>query len=194
MEPAILELRRMRAVSLLVPLFVLSGATSLVYETLWERQLHLVMGTSQISVITVLTAFMAGLAAGGFLGGRYADKVRRPLMAYAFLEGGIGLYALAFPFLLKALVPVYTGLYAAMGGDSPMLFAVIQFLLVGIFLLPPTICMGATLPLLTRFAASTTSLGVTGKSDGSGCGGTWMLRLLMILMAAATPATALASR
>ena len=42
-----------------------------------------------------------------------------------------------------------------------------------------------------RFAASTTSLGVTGKSDGSGCGGTWMLRLRMILMAAATPATAL---
>ena len=43
-------------------------------------------------------------------------------------------------------------------------------------------------------AASTTSLGVTGKSDGSGCGGTWMFRLRMILMAAATPATALASR
>ena len=49
LDPAILELRRSRAVTLLVPLFVLSGATSLVYETLWERQLHLVMGTSQIS-------------------------------------------------------------------------------------------------------------------------------------------------
>ena len=155
MDSAILELRRTRAVSLLVPLFVLSGATSLVYETLWERQLHLVMGTSQISVITVLTAFMAGLAAGGFLAGRHADKVRRPLLAYALLEGGIGLYALLFPFLLQALVPVYTSLYAAMGGDNPLLFAVIQFVLVGFFLLPPTICMGATLPLLARFAAST---------------------------------------
>ncbi len=155
MEPAILELRRTRAVSLLVPLFVLSGATSLVYETLWERQLHLVMGTSQISVITVLTAFMAGLAAGGFLAGRFADKVRRPLLAYALLEGGIGLYALLFPFLLQALVPVYTSLYAGMGGDSPLLFAIIQFVLVGFFLLPPTICMGATLPLLARFAGST---------------------------------------
>ena len=155
MDPAILELRRSRAVTLLVPLFVLSGATSLVYETLWERQLHLVMGTSQISVITVLTAFMAGLAAGGFLAGRFADKVERPLLAYALLEGGIGVYAVLYPFLLKALVPVYTGLYAAVGGDSPLAFAIIQFVLVGFFLLPPTICMGATLPLLARFAAST---------------------------------------
>lgn len=155
MDPAILELRRSRAVTLLVPLFVLSGATSLVYETLWERQLHLVMGTSQISVITVLTAFMAGLAAGGFLAGKFADKVERPLLAYALLEGGIGVYAVLFPFLLDALVPVYTGLYAAAGGGDPLMFAIIQFVLVGFFLLPPTICMGATLPLLARFAAST---------------------------------------
>ncbi|HCH65099.1 MAG TPA: hypothetical protein DFR83_20005 [Deltaproteobacteria bacterium] len=155
LDPAILELRRSRAVTLLVPLFVLSGATSLVYETLWERQLHLVMGTSQISVITVLTAFMAGLAAGGFLAGRFADKVRRPLLAYALLEGAIGVYAVAFPLLLDAIVPVYTGLYAAAGGGDPLLFAMIQFVLVGFFLLPPTICMGATLPLLARFAAST---------------------------------------
>jgi len=155
LDPAILELRRSRAVTLLVPLFVLSGATSLVYETLWERQLHLVMGTSQISVITVLTAFMAGLAAGGFLAGKFADKVERPLLAYALLEGGIGVYAVLFPFLLDALVPVYTGLYAAAGGGDPLMFAIIQFVLVGFFLLPPTICMGATLPLLARFAAST---------------------------------------
>ncbi len=155
MDPATLELRRSRAVTLLVPLFVLSGATSLVYETLWERQLHLVMGTSQISVITVLTAFMAGLAAGGFLAGKYADKVERPLLAYAMLEGGIGVYAVLFPFLLKAIVPIYTGLYAAVGGGNPLVFAIIQFFLVGFFLLPPTICMGATLPLLARFASST---------------------------------------
>ncbi len=164
MDSAILELRRSRAVTLLVPLFVLSGATSLVYETLWERQLHLVMGTSQISVITVLTAFMAGLAAGGFLAGRLADKVARPLLAYALLEGAIGVYAVLFPYLLDALVPVYTGLYAAAGGGDPLVFALIQFVLVGFFLLPPTICMGATLPLLARFAASTE--GETGQQIG----------------------------
>ena len=66
--------------------------------------------------------------------------------------------------LLDALVPVYTGLYAAAGGGDPLLFALIQFVLVGFFLLPPTICMGATLPLLARFAASTE--GETGQQIG----------------------------
>ena len=65
------------------------------------------------------------------------------------------MYAVLFPFLLQAIVPVYTGLYAAMGGGDPLAFALIQFVLVGFFLLPPTICMGATLPLLARFASST---------------------------------------
>ena len=54
MDPALAQIRRARAVKLLVPLFLFSGATSLVYETLWERQLHLIVGTSQVAVITVL--------------------------------------------------------------------------------------------------------------------------------------------
>lgn len=151
-EPAALELRRQRAVTLLVPLFILSGATSLVYETLWERQLHLVVGTSQVSVITVLAAFMTGLAGGGFAASRFADRVKRPLVTYALLEGAIGVYALLFPHLVQLLVPVYTGFWESVH-PSPTAFATFQFLLLGLFLLPPTICMGATLPVLARFAA-----------------------------------------
>lgn len=151
-EPAALELRRQRAVTLLVPLFVLSGATSLVYETLWERQLHLVVGTSQVSVITVLAAFMTGLAGGGFAASRFADRVKRPLVTYALLEGAIGIYALLFPHLIQLLVPVYTGFWETVH-PSPTVFATFQFLLLGLFLLPPTICMGATLPILARFGA-----------------------------------------
>jgi len=143
--------RRSRAVAALVPLFVVSGATSLVYEILWERQLHLIVGTSQIAVVIVLAAFMSGLAAGGFLSGRRADRVARPLVAYAILEGLIGLYALVFPHLLSAVAPAYGALHQALQ-PSPLAFAALQFVLLGVFLLPPTVCMGATLPLLARFA------------------------------------------
>ena len=62
--------RRARAARVLVPLFFVSGATSLVYETLWARQLHWVFGTSQLAITTVLAGFMGGLAAGGFVGAR----------------------------------------------------------------------------------------------------------------------------
>lgn len=151
--PELADLRRQRAVAALVPLFVLSGATSLVYETLWERELHLVVGTSQVAVITVLAAFMAGLAAGGFLSARLADRAANPLLAYAALEGLIGAYALAFDRIVAALTPVYEHLWVALR-PSPAIFAATQFVVLGLALLPPTIAMGATLPLLARFAAT----------------------------------------
>ena len=39
MDPVLQALRKQRVITALVPLFLASGATSLVYETLWERQL-----------------------------------------------------------------------------------------------------------------------------------------------------------
>lgn len=153
MDSDIEPYRRGRVISALFPLFLASGATSLVYETLWERQLHLVFGTSQIAVITVLAAFMTGLAAGGFVAARKVHLVRRPLRTYAILEGAIGLYALLFPLVLAALEPLYLGFFRALT-PSPVVFALFQFLLLGVALLPATTCMGATLPLLVRFATS----------------------------------------
>ncbi|MFT5679100.1 MAG: spermidine synthase [Myxococcota bacterium] len=152
MDPALSSLRKQRVVAALVPLFLASGATSLVYETLWERQLHLVFGTSQVAVYTVLAAFMCGLAMGGFAAARMLYRVTRPLRVYAILEGCIGLYAVLFPFLLGFLEPAYTGFWAA-ATPSVLVFAVFQFFVLGLALLPPTMCMGATLPLLVRFAA-----------------------------------------
>jgi len=153
MNPELSQFRRDRAIRLLIPLFVFSGATSLVYETLWERQLHLVFGTSQVAVSTVLAAFMTGLALGGFGGAKWADKVKRPILAYAVLEFAIGIYALIFPWLLDLAQPVYIAFYHAYS-PSPEAFATFQFVLLGSMLLPPTFCMGMTLPLLARFATT----------------------------------------
>ena len=53
-------------VRLLGPMFFLSGVTGLAWQGLWGRQLHLVFGTSTFAIATVLAAFMAGLALGGW--------------------------------------------------------------------------------------------------------------------------------
>jgi len=140
-------------IGLTIALFVGSGGTSLIYETIWARHLHLVFGTSQLAICTLLAAFMAGLAAGAFLAGRYGGGVRRPLVAYGLLEIFIALYALAFPHLLETITPLYSGFWRAFE-PSPLVFAVYQFLLTGILLLPPTVCMGATLPILVRFVTA----------------------------------------
>jgi spermidine synthase len=143
--------RRKEAIRLLVPLFFVSGATSLIYETLWGRALHLVFGTSQVAIATVLAAFMGGLALGGYLGGRFADRMRRPLRAYGLLEGGIGLYGLMFGTLLQGISPIYFTFWR-WASPSPAVFSAFQAVLVGLLLLIPTTFMGATLPLLARFA------------------------------------------
>ena len=89
-------------IAALIGLFLASGATSLVYETLWARQLQLVFGTSQLAICTVLAAFMGGLALGAFATARWGSRITRPVLAYAGLEAFIGIYAIAFPWILKA--------------------------------------------------------------------------------------------
>jgi spermidine synthase len=87
--------------------FFLSGATGLMYEVGWSRLLGLVFGNTVYAISTVLAAFMGGLALGCYLGGRWADRLRRPLLAYGYLEVIIGAYALLSPFLLEGVRTAY---------------------------------------------------------------------------------------
>lgn len=164
MDELAARLRRERAIQALLPLFFLSGATALVYQTLWNRELHLVFGTSTFATSTVLAAYMAGLAAGGFLMARAADRIRRPLATYGALEILIGAYAVIFPLLVQAVTPVYLEVWRALQ-PGPVAFGLVQFSLVGVTLLLPTAAMGATLPILARFA--TERLGAAGDRVGT---------------------------
>ena len=56
-------------------LFLLSGATALVYQVTWLRNLSLVFGASFEATSIVLAAFMAGLSAGGFVFARRSDRI-----------------------------------------------------------------------------------------------------------------------
>ena len=65
----------MRKTKLIVWLiFLFSGASGLIYQVIWTRQLTLIFGSTIFAVSTVLTAFMAGLALGSFYLGRIADQ------------------------------------------------------------------------------------------------------------------------
>ena len=87
---------------------LLSGAAALVYQTAWLRQFSLVFGTAELAVCAVLAAYMAGLAAGAALIPKWLPRMRRPLLAYAALEVGIGLGAMLVPTLLKGLQWIMT--------------------------------------------------------------------------------------
>ena len=65
--------------------FVLSGFAALLYQTAWMRQLSTVFGTSELAVATILAAYMAGLAFGAAVAGRFIDRIRRPILFYGVL-------------------------------------------------------------------------------------------------------------
>src|SRR5262245_14909780 len=110
----------------LLVLFFLSGVTGLVYEVAWTRTLTLVFGHTVHAVSTVLAAFMGGLALGSYLFGRLADRVRRPLLVYALLEGGVGLFALAVPALFAGLDGFFAPVYQRMH-ERFALFLLVRF-------------------------------------------------------------------
>jgi len=78
--------------TLIAILFIISGATGLIYQILWFKYLSLFLGNTTYAQTVVLTAFMGGLAIGSAMWGRRADKLSRPLVLYGMLELGIGIY------------------------------------------------------------------------------------------------------
>ncbi len=127
--------------------FFLSGATGLVYQVLWSRELQRFFGSTTEAVSVVLATFMAGLGLGALWIGRRADRVRSPLALYGKLEIGIGLYALA----VGPLVRLAGALYGRVGGGlGPAPALLVKLLLSALVLVPPCALMGATLPALLR--------------------------------------------
>jgi spermidine synthase len=130
--------------------FLVSGASGLIYEVIWTRVLLTVFGATIYAVSTVLAAFMGGLALGSLFGGRLADRVRRPLFCYGVLELAIAGTAVAVPGMLGLFDPLYRAVYAS-GSASFLALSLLRFVFCFAVLLIPTTCMGATLPLLSRF-------------------------------------------
>ena len=141
---------------LVVPLFLVSGATGLIYEVTWMRLLGGVFGNTVFAASTVLTAFMLGLAVGSWFFGRWVDRAERPLRFYAVLEVAIGLYALAFPLILGLTDRFYSWFYQTYEPDFYLLNLVRFGVSVAILLLPAAF-MGGTLPVLSALWAIPTA-------------------------------------
>jgi spermidine synthase len=134
-------------------LFFFSGASSLIFETLFTRLLSYTFGNTAYAASTVLAAFLGGLALGAYLIGRFADRVRPTLLMYGALELAIGLYGLAVPSLFAALTRVYVSLFHSLA-PGPVMSTVVRFILAGVVIAVPAALMGGTLPVLARTVAA----------------------------------------
>ncbi len=141
-------------------LFFASGACGLIYQVIWVRQFGNIFGNTVHSAALVTGVFMLGLGFGGWLIGRWLDKVDadgpRSLALYGKFEVAIGLIGLGIALLLPLLAPLSaaTSSYSVgpegwyePGGAGHYL----RYVLAAAMLLPITALMGGTLPLLIRY-------------------------------------------
>ena len=134
---------------LIIGLFAFTGCASLMDQVVWLRYLSLSFGNTTYAAATLLAVFMGGLGLGALLFGRLADRLPRPLAAFAGVQVGVALIAMASPLLFRWIDLGYVWIYRSLG-DAPLLFAFGRMVLAALFLLPPTMLMGGTLPLILR--------------------------------------------
>jgi spermidine synthase len=93
---------------------------------------------------------MAGLALGSYLFGQIADRGKNDFLLYGVLEAGVGVYGFAVPWLFALAQKAYGPIFG-LNESYPFLFNLVLFFLSFILLVFPTLLMGATLPVLSRF-------------------------------------------
>ena len=137
-----------RASGLLVGLF-LSGLAALLYQVAWIQRASLVFGSTTFAVGSVVAVFFGGLGLGSYLFGRRAEREARPMRRFGQLELALALLAAlslpAFDLADAAYGWIYSG-----SGDGGVGRHLARVGLLAVVLLPPTVCMGASLPLFCR--------------------------------------------
>lgn len=131
--------------ALLGRLFFVSGFAAILYQLAWQRTLFAAIGINVEAVTLVVTAFIVGLGLGSVVGGALSrTKPEYLLRRFALIELGIGVFG-------ACSLPLFRHLGTLTLGFSPYGVALAVFGMV----LPPTIGMGAALPLLTTHAVAT---------------------------------------
>jgi spermidine synthase len=157
---------------LLGALLFVSGGAGLVDELVWTRWLTLGLGSSNVAAVIVLATFMAGLGIGSALGGRAGDRyAARGIRLFALVEALVGAWGLISIPLLSMGLPAGAAALARAAGAATLPGA-LRVGLAALALLPPTILMGATLPILARWIVS------AGIAPGRGIGALYTLNTL----------------
>jgi spermidine synthase len=131
----------------------LSGFTSLGYEVIWTRALLRYLYNSTYAFTAMLAIFLAGIALGSAIYAGFLRRNGQPLLLFAILQLLVGLGFVASSMVFADLVSTSAKM---LGGETIGSFGDalrVMFLRAGLILLPPTLFLGATLPLATAICA-----------------------------------------
>lgn len=149
-------------ISLSAAFFFISGSAALIYQTSWQRLLSLFAGSDSEATGIIVAAFMLGLGVGHLLGGHLADRLnsRQNLRTLALLEAALAVFGYFSPWFYHDLLCLQLGAIT----EYRLTSSTLLFLL----LMPPTLVMGLSLPLLMRGLADDLAQapGITGLLYG----------------------------
>jgi spermidine synthase len=132
----------------LFALFFFSGFAGLIYESIWSHYLKLFLGHAAYAQTMVLVIYMGGMALGSWLASVSMHRIKNLLLGYSIVEIVIGLTALIFhPVFIHYLSFSYDTLFPAF--HSSLIVSVYKWLTAPLLILPQTILLGATFPLMT---------------------------------------------
>src|SRR5882672_1332072 len=130
---------------------LVTGAASFVFEIGWIRMLSLVLGSSTHSFELMLSAFILGIACGGYWMRRRIDAIADPVRFLGVVLTIMGLLALAtLPLYGQMFELMQVVIHALARSDAGYaLFLVSSHGIALAVMFPATFCAGMTLPLIT---------------------------------------------
>ena len=152
--------------------YALAGLIALSLEIVWFRLMGVMLKSTAFTFGTLLALYLTGIGVGAGIGSLLVNRIRRPARVFLLLQAGIGIYAgLGVTGLLLHVedgtawlaryfaayeplhvAPAVAALAAFLAGEGAapreflLLYLVVPALLIG----PPTLLMGASLPLLQK--------------------------------------------
>lgn len=128
--------------------FTVSGFSGLIYESIWAHYLKLFLGHAAYAQSLVLIIFMGGMAIGSWAASGLSQKWKTPILIYAAVEAVVGILALGFHGVFTGLIE---GFYATVLPQlgSPALGSALKFGAASLLILPQSILLGMTFPLMS---------------------------------------------
>src|ERR1700722_7395999 len=132
----------------LLAVFVVSGFTGLIYESIWSHYLKLFLGHAAYAQTLVLAIFMGGMALGSWAVARYSVRIRHLLWSYVLIEGLIGVLGVSFH---RTFVIASDFSFASVIPALPSGFWIhaYKWSLAALMILPQSVLLGATFPLIS---------------------------------------------
>jgi spermidine synthase len=148
---------------LVVIAFGVSGAVAMSLEVLWSRALALIIGSSIYSFTLVLVVFLVGIAAGAWLVTRLAARTVDPIKVLGVLFAGVAASIVFTHTLADDLPGIFVALIETTDLEPSTVLSIHTFL-IGLLILPTSLCLGAVMPLVIRAYAG--SLDDVGRDVG----------------------------